>query len=185
MLPFDATNNATATLNDIDADKVSVFVGVAKEKRGLSLPVGSSVETVLTHLDLITTDGKITNAALLLFGKQPQKFFISSEIKCAHFYGNEVTKPIPSYQVYRGDVFQLVNQAVDFVLSRIDAQVSDRDKGVQVNVDYELPIAAVTESIVNAIAHRDYTSNGSVQVMLFKDRLEIWNPTKLPTKLQQ
>jgi len=28
--------------------------------------------------------------------------------------------------------------------------------------------------------HRDYTSNASVQVMLFKNRLEIWNPGQLP-----
>ena len=34
--------------------------------------------------------------------------------------------------------------------------------------------------IVNAICHRDYTSNASVQVMLFKDRLEVWSPGGLP-----
>lgn len=33
---------------------------------------------------------------------------------------------------------------------------------------------------VNAVAHRDYTSNASVQVMLFADRLEVWNPGELP-----
>ena len=44
----------------------------------------------------------------------------------------------------------------------------------------ELPAQAVTEAIVNAVVHRNYTSNGSVQVMLFKDRLEVWNPGKLP-----
>jgi len=37
--------------------------------------------------------------------------------------------------------------------------------------------------IVNAVAHRDYTSNGSVQVMLFSDRLEVWNPGALPPSL--
>jgi predicted HTH transcriptional regulator len=94
-----------------------------------------------------------------------------------------VAKPIPSYQVYRGDVFQLITQAVDFVMSRIDARVGTRDTDVRVDVDYELPLAAVTEAIVNAIAHRDYSSNGSVQVMLFKNRLEIWNPGRLPVGL--
>jgi ATP-dependent DNA helicase RecG len=44
----------------------------------------------------------------------------------------------------------------------------------------KLPIQAVTEAIVNAVAHRDYTSNASIQVMLFKDRLEICNPGSLP-----
>jgi len=53
-------------------------------------------------------------------------------------------------------------------------------RAVEVDVEYELPIAAVTEAIVNAVAHRDYTSNASVQVMLFKDRLEVWNPGHLP-----
>ena len=42
---------------------------------------------------------------------------------------------------------------------------------------------AVAEAIVNAVAHRDYASNASVQVMLFADRLEIWNPGQLPPSL--
>ena len=35
------------------------------------------------------------------------------------------------------------------------------------------------EAIVNAIAHRDYTSAGAVQVSVFADRLEVWNPGTL------
>ena len=50
-------------------------------------------------------------------------------------------------------------------------------------VDYELPREVVTEAIVNAVVHRDYASNASVQVMLFADRLEIWNPGELPLSL--
>jgi ATP-dependent DNA helicase RecG len=41
----------------------------------------------------------------------------------------------------------------------------------------------IREAIVNAVAHRDYTSNGSVQVMVFGDRVEIWNPGSLPPSL--
>ena len=41
----------------------------------------------------------------------------------------------------------------------------------------------MTKPIVNAIAHRDYTSHGSVQIMLFKDRLEIYNPGRLTPEL--
>ena len=50
-------------------------------------------------------------------------------------------------------------------------------------VKYELPYKAVREAIVNAVTHRDYTSNASVQVMLFADRLEVWNPGELPPPL--
>jgi predicted HTH transcriptional regulator len=92
-------------------------------------------------------------------------------------------KPIPSYQVYKGDLFQLVDQAVDFVLSRIDVYVGDRSRSVDVDIQYEIPRFAVTEAIVNAIAHRDYTSTGSVQVMVFRNRIEIWNPGRLPLQL--
>ncbi|MDR0834386.1 MAG: DUF4062 domain-containing protein [Candidatus Symbiothrix sp.] len=180
LLPFDATFHHTATLKDIDDDKVSLFVQMAQKKRGFPLAAGANTQAVLTHLDLLSEDGKITNSALLLFGKQPQHFFITSEVKCAQFYGNDITKPIPAYQVYRGTVFELIDQAVAFVMSRIDARVGTRDKSTDVDVDYELPLQAVTEAIVNAVTHRDYTSNGSVQVMLFKNRLEIWNPGYLP-----
>jgi predicted HTH transcriptional regulator len=45
------------------------------------------------------------------------------------------------------------------------------------------PPDAVGEAIVNAIAHRDYNSNASVEVRLFADRLEVWNPGSLPAAL--
>jgi len=49
------------------------------------------------------------------------------------------------------------------------------------NYGFELPLESIREAIVNAVAHRDYTSKGSIQVMLFRNRLEIWNPGHLPT----
>ena len=113
------------------------------------MSIESTPETVLMHLNLLTKS-RISNAAILLFGKQPQRFFINSEIKCAHFHGVDIVKPIPAYQVYKGDVFQLVNQAVDFVLSKIDVSVGTRDVSTQVPISYELPRAAVSEAIVNA-----------------------------------
>jgi hypothetical protein len=72
------------------------------------------------------------------------------------------------------------NAAVDFVLSKINLYVGDRSKNVTVDVEYEIPKQAITEAVVNAVCHRDYTSNGSVQVMLFADRVEVSNPGSLP-----
>ena len=120
---------------------------------------------------------------MLTFGKAPQQFLISSDIKCAHFHGTEVAKPIPSYQVYKGTAFQLVDHAVDFVLSKINLSVGTRAESTQAPVNYEIPKEVVREAIVNAVAHRDYTSNASVQVMLFSDRLEVLNPGRLPPAL--
>ena len=137
---------------------------------------------VLAHLNLLDA-GQPTHAAVLLFGKQPQRFLITSEVKCMHFHGTEVSKPIPSYQIYRGTVFDLVDQATDFVMSKINRRVGTRALGPEAPVTYELPGEAVGEAIVNAVAHRDYASNASVQVMLFSDRLEVWNPGELPPPL--
>jgi len=62
-------------------------------------------------------------------------------------------------------------------------KVGTRSKSIDVPFEYEIPRAAITEAIVNAVAHRDYTSSATVQVMLFRDRLEIWNPGQLPYNL--
>ena len=126
--------------------------------------------------------GRIANSAILLFGKRPQRFFITSEVKCVQFFGNVVEKPLPAYQICRGTLFEMIDQATAFVMDRVDLAVGTRAEGKTASVptDYELPPDAVKEAIVNAVAHRDYTSNGSVQVMLFRNRLEVWNPGQLP-----
>ena len=179
---FDATRCVDAELDDLDFECMARFIGTARRERQFPLAVNASPEALLEHLNLLNK-GRLTNAAVLLFGRAPQRFLISSEVKCAHFHGTQVAKPIPSYQVYKGTVFDLVDHAVDFVLSKIALSVGTRTESVQAPVAYEIPKAVVTEAIVNAVAHRDYTSAGSVQVMLFADRLEVWNPGRLPPPL--
>ena len=68
-------------------------------------------------------------------------------------------------------------------MSKIALQVGTRATSSKAPVAYEIPREVVAEGIVNAVAHRDYASNGSVQVMLFADRLEVWNPGCLPSSL--
>lgn len=177
--PFDASFNQQAQINDIDPEKVKAFVQFARSKRGFPLSENDPIEKVLTHLNLMKAP-RITNAALLLFGTSPQRFFINSEVRCASFQGTIVEKPIPSYKVFKGTVFELVDQAVDFVLAKLDYSIGTRAESVQIPGSYEIPKEVITEAIVNAIVHRDYTSNASVQVMLFANRLEIWNPGHLP-----
>lgn len=184
-VPFDKAKDNEATIKDIDEEKVKKFIEMSKLNRNFKTGRATSTKDLLKHLDLMDDKGKITNAAILLFGKKPQKFFISSEVKCCQFYGNVVEKPIPSQSIYKGDVFELIDQATSFVMSRVDNWVGTRDHGptAAVPTRTELPIDAVREAIVNAVCHRDYTSNASVQVMLFKNRLEIWNPGQLPQGL--
>jgi hypothetical protein len=180
--PFDSMVNPEAGLEDLSSEKIRRFVGIARRARGFPLTEDTEPRLVLEHLHLLK-EGRPTHAALLLFGIEPQRFVISSEITCAHFHGTQVAKPIPFYRIYKGTVFDLVDQAVDFVLSKINLAVGTRAQSTQAPVAYEMPPDVVREAIVNAVAHRDYTSHGSVQVMLFADRLEVWNPGTLPPTL--
>ena len=181
LLPWDATYCQNASIDDIDISKIANFVSLARQKRGFKMQfTGENALEILVALDLASEDGRLTNSALLLFAKRPQHFFPVSRVKCALFYGFDVQKPVPFYQVYEGGFFELVDQAVGFVMNHIDAAVGTRSHGASVDVDYELPVEAVTEAIVNAMVHRSYDNNGSVQVMLFRDRLEVWSPGCMP-----
>ncbi len=180
--PFDASACPRATLADLVQEKMDAFLSIARHKRGYAVPPGTPLPDALTHLNLLDGDAP-THAAVLLFAREPQRFLLTSEVKCLHFHGTEVRKPIPSYQVFKGTAFELVDQAVDFVLGKLDRTVGTRAASNDAPVDYEIPREAIAEAIVNAIAHRDYTSQASIQVMLFSDRLEIWNPGRLPPSL--
>lgn len=180
VLPFDASPHFSASYADIDQEQVRKFVERAKEKRNFKIPFSDGIPAVFSAIHVLTETGDLTNAALLLFGKDPQKFFLTSEVKCAQFYGNIVEKPIRNFQVYKGTLFDLIDSSVGFIMSRIDASVGTRENSNDVKVEYEIPESVVSEAITNAIAHRDYSSNASIQVMLFRDRIEIWNPGRLP-----
>lgn len=180
--PFDESACPGATLKDISDEKVAWFIPVAKKERGFPLKAGTPTEQVLKHLDLL--DGsQPTNAAILLFGIKPQKFMPTSEIKCMHYHGTVVAKPIPSHQIFTGTLFDQADQAADFVLSKINRIVPPRNSAPASETRYEIPKEVIQEAVINAIAHRDYTSAASVQVSVFSDRVEVRNPGSLPPDL--
>lgn len=113
--PFDATVCRNAEITDISEDKIRWFLSRARNARDYALEETTPVVDVLTHLDLLDK-GKPNHAAILLFGVKPQRFLITSEVKCMHFHGTQKLKPIPSYQIFKGTVFDLVDQSVDFVM---------------------------------------------------------------------
>ena len=119
-----------ATLKDLDREKVDNFIGKAQAKRGFPLTPGTAIKKVLTNLDLLHGD-KICNGALLVFAKKPQQFFTTAITKCAHFHGFNVEKPIPDLKVFHSDVFEQVDAAVDFVMSKISLSVGLRTENNQ------------------------------------------------------
>jgi len=124
--PFDASPCPQATLADLDPERMAWFIDRARQVRGFPLPPNASASELLTHLNLLA-HGQPVHAAVLLFGRQPQRFLLSSELKAAHFHGTAVAKPIPSCQVFKGTVFELVDQAVDVVLTRLHFAIGTAD----------------------------------------------------------
>jgi len=181
---FDQRICEGAKLSDIDSAKVKWFLKVARTKRNFPLGVDSSIKDVFTHLKLVR-DGNLTNAAILLFGKNPRKFFDQAKIKCVQLPSTEVVKPFSSYHIYEEEnLFEQVDKAVAFVLDAIKYPVIQQVHTVQVARPREIPEFAVHEAVVNAVAHRDYNTTSSVQVMVFLDRVEIWNSGTLPGNLK-
>ncbi|OPX74538.1 MAG: hypothetical protein A4E40_00899 [Methanoregulaceae archaeon PtaU1.Bin059] len=180
--PFDESACPRATLKDISDEKVAWFIPIAKRERSFPLNPGTPTEQVLKHLDLLE-GAQPTNAAILLFGVKPQKFIPTAEIKCMHYHGTVVAKPIPSHQIFTGTLFDQTDQATDFILSKINRIVPPRDSAPVSETKYEVPKEVIQEAVVNAVAHRDYTSAASVQVSVFSDRIEVRNPGSLPPDL--
>ncbi|MGB7533543.1 MAG: RNA-binding domain-containing protein [Halobacteriota archaeon] len=180
---FDSEICERAGLEDIDEEKVKWFLKVAKVGRDYPLDENISVRDALAHLELLK-EGKLTNVAVVLFGKNPQKFFLQSEVKCLHFHGTEVEKPFETYHIYRNTIFDQMDNSLGFVLDRLRRYVIPEPGKSTTKRPYEIPEFVIREAIVNAVAHRDYYSNAGIQVMVFVDRIEIWNPGELPKQLK-
>lgn len=180
--PFERHVAHGATWNDIDRSAVEGFVHAARASGRLPGAVGVAPEPLLTHLGLLK-DGRLTMAAMLLFGAAPRDFVASSGIKCVHLLGTGMLDPIQKIETFHGSILSAVDGATDFVMTRLDSRVGERSEGPRAPRFPEIPIEAVTEAVVNAVAHRDYTSAAGVTVTLFRDRLEVYNPGGLSPPL--
>lgn len=171
-----------ANMDEIDPNKVREFIRKARNKRGFPLPEDTTPIELLKHFRMLR-DGKPTNAALLLFAKDPQFFFPTAVVKCAWFLTNEVMKPIEDYKTFEGDVLDQISQATSWVMSKLSLRHEARNVTPDAEAVFELPRPVIFETIVNAVVHRDYNSKGSVQVSVFRNRVVVRNPGRLPVDL--
>ena len=181
-LSFDEQTRDDASMADIDAKKIKDFLHQARQKRGFPLAEDSDPMTVLKHLRLLRQD-KPSNGALLMFANDPQYFFPSAVVKCAWFLGTETVKPIEDYKTFEGGVAEQISQATSWVMSKLSVRFGQRNVEAQNEVEYEIPRSVIFETIVNAVAHRDYNSTGSVQISVFRNRIVVRNPGTLPIEL--
>lgn len=178
-LRFDIEICKEAALRDIDRDKLKGFLREAKSERGLDIDEKSPVKEILMRLNL-TCGNKLTNAAILLFGKDPQKFFEQSEAKCIRFKGTTVTGEMIDLKPISGDIITQIKEIEKFIYNYISLHSWIEPGKMERQEKWEYPPRAIREALANAIAHRDYRSTSKVQVRIFDDRIEFWNPGRLP-----
>ena len=131
-----------------------------------------SVENSLDKLGLLK-DRKLLNAAVILFGKKPQHFFPNAKLRCAAF-ATTTSSLIVDRQEFEGDLFYLIDKAEEYILKNI--HIGMRLEGMR-RIDVpEINKEAFREGIINAFCHRDYWMYDSVNIAVFRDRVEIRSP---------
>jgi ATP-dependent DNA helicase RecG len=174
---FDHQIQKDAVLDDIDADEVYRFLEVANSTRNLNENTLLPVDTVLEKLDLMKNGG-ITNAALLLFGNRPSKFFDGHyEIKCGHFTADEGYDEILNDKVYARNIIENFNLAFGFVKDSL--KTSATKKEVHRGLEWEFPIHVIREALVNMIVHRDYRQDIKSTVEIRPSSVTFYNPGHL------
>jgi len=156
------------------------FVKEARQHRAINISEDVSSEELLMKLKLVR-ESQLTNAAVLLFAREP--YFLQSEVKGIRFSGDEPVKPYIDFVSIEGNIFHLIENAQNFVLRNIRKSIWLTSGKMQREEKYEYPPEAIREAIINAIAHRDYESQSKVQVRIFDNRIEIWNPGTLPEEI--
>jgi len=131
--------------------------------------------TLLDRLHLLR-EGQPTVGAVLLFSAAPQRVFPQAAVRLRVARGT-----LEKGATIEGPLPQQVEETVRQVQLHLHRR-ADRSRVVRRDVD-ELPLVAVREVIVNAVAHRDYRSTAPIQVRLDDDKLEVWNPGHLPEPL--
>jgi len=119
-----------------------------------------------------------TNAGILLFGIQPERFVKSSEIIVVRYAGREMSDEFMREDI-RGTLPDQIRRAEAFLVSNMKRGV--RLVSLEREEQVEYPVKAVREAIVNAVAHRDYSIRGDeIRVFMFNDRIEFYSPGRLP-----
>lgn len=163
-----------ACLDDIDADVLRQFLRLARTMRNAAIDPDISVQEAFEKLELLY-QGEMSRAAVLLFGKRPQKFLLQSEVRVGRFKGIQPLHFL-DMKVLEGNIINQVPAAMEFIQRHISMEAKIVPTQIERQERWEYPLDALREAMVNAICHRDYRDSGNVQVRIFDDRLEVWSP---------
>jgi ATP-dependent DNA helicase RecG len=144
-----------------------------------------SSEKLLQYLDLAEFDGttlKLRRAALLLFSKRSNKWHPRLQVRIFKVRGTEektgMDFNVTEVGEANGNIFQLIESSWDLLRPHLTDTKLSEDAQFKSQIMY--PELACREALINAITHRDYSSEGrGIEVKIFDDRLSIENPGEL------
>ena len=176
MATFDAMPCFGATINDIDTEyiKSEYLPQIVDSEVLLGDSRDIKEQLAAIHLYDLTHECP-TNAAMILFGKNPQYFMPGAYVQYVHFVGKDRGSEIVNERQFKGCLCKLLPQLENFVR---DAVVTSRPIPVSMLRERNVvnyPDMALRELLMNACMHRDYQSNMPIRLYQYGDRIEILN----------
>jgi len=177
-LRFDEVANLQIPVLPSAIDKLCQDISEARSSRVSGGQISSQIsvkEKDLVNWKVLILKGNeyiATNAFLLLTGD----YFDFSKIQCARFKGNDRTVFIDKKE-YSGPLYEQIENAYAFILNHINMGVAIDE--LYREEQYEIPTRSVREMIVNAVTHRNYMLDSSIQVAVYDDRVEVTSPGML------
>jgi ATP-dependent DNA helicase RecG len=172
---YDEIEVSRATFSDLDLNSFQSFL---KDYLGLEINVEDNLEYYLKNFHLISDKKIPTITGILFFGKDPQKFIPQARIICAAIPGDDISIEPCDKKEITATVPNMIKNCESFF--KIYLRQKHEIKDFEEEILEEIPMSALREAVVNAIAHRDYTISAPIRIIIFSDRVEIHSPGKLP-----
>jgi ATP-dependent DNA helicase RecG len=170
----------SAALDDLDPQAVANFLGQARHANRLPSRIASDeLGDLLGNLRLLGPGSTPTHAALLLFGKDPQRFFRMASFRIGRFGNSD--SDLLHQDVIEGNLLSMPGKVMEILRSKYLVSPI-RYEGLQRVEELELPEEALREAILNAVVHKDYTGS-HIQLSVYDEKLVLWNPGLLPEGL--
>lgn len=164
------------TIDDIDDALVQKFKTLAAKKGRIDESVLSESKADLMEKLRLTNAGHYTNAAMLLFSKDPDKWQLGSYTKIGFF---ETDADLRYQDEIHGSILEQIDKIIEVLhLKFMKAKITY--EGIQRIERYFVPDAALREALLNALCHKQYESCTPIQISVYDDRLYIANCGKLP-----
>ncbi|MFS2045677.1 ATP-binding protein [Stenotrophomonas geniculata] len=162
--------------NDLDDDQVVQSWRALLDRSDSKMQMARDKVDALEIMK-VASSGRVFNSAAVLFSK-PDTGLPQSIVKIGAFYTSERSEFRDS-RIIQGGIFYLFDEVASFLERNLP--VSSHFEGYKRHDNRLLSAFVIRESIMNALVHRDYSQqNSSIMIALHPDRLEIWNPGRLP-----